>query len=251
MIVADPRNPVATAFEQALVAALDGRSLPEGLAVVIGGDGFMLRTVDQLGFEPVYLGLNAGHLGFLLNDVGEASWAPVADRLVDGDWAARAYPLLRAGFDRVDGRTGVERGINDAYLERATGQTARLRLVVDGSEVVDMLVCDGVIVSTALGSTGYTFSAGGPACHPDVDLLVVTPICPHQPRLAPFVLPPTATIDVEILHGERRPVRAVVDGRSIGEVHRVRIDYGQRRVRIAHFSDHDGNARMVAKILHP
>jgi NAD+ kinase len=248
MIVHDARNPVAVAHADTLRAALDGDPLPE-LTVVIGGDGFLLHTIHDLGFDRLYVGLNAGRVGFLLNDV--ADWGRAARSLRAAEVVASEFPLIEATFEGPDGALGSAVAVNDFYLERASGQTARLRLTVDGAVVVESLVADGIIVSTALGSTAYNFSAGGPPCHPSLQVLTVTPICPHLPRLSPFALPRSARIEVEVQHGDRRPVRGVADGRDVGPVRRLALGYGPRRLRLGYFAGHDFTSRMVRKILHP
>lgn len=246
MIVSDPRNPTARQYAELL-----GQHLPGGvgdeLTVVIGGDGFMLHTIEELGFERTYLGLNAGRIGFLLNDVKD--WARTADAITSRRWRVWKFPVLEARVQCADGSLHLCKAVNDVVLERQTGQTAHLRLVIDGTEVVGMLTCDGLVFATALGSTAYTFSAGGPACHPTLEILSVTAICPHTPRLAPFLLPTTATARVEVRSAERRPVRAVADGRMIEDVVAVDLWTSGSEVQIAWFEDHDFTACMVAKIL--
>ena len=249
MIIVDDRNPIARKMANELAVQFpDG--LPEDTPViVIGGDGFLLHAVHTHGTEHVYLGLNAGHLGFLLNDID--NWDAIAHRLERNKFKAWSFPMIEAHITRQDGSVLVERAVNDIYLERATGQTARLQLIVDGEEVVETLVCDGVVFSTALGSTAYTFSAGGPVCHPTLPILAVTPICPHKPRLVPFALPAQAQVEVRVLRGEHRPVRAVADGRDVDHVQSVRLALSETQVKLAYFLNHNFTSLMVRKVLHP
>lgn len=246
-LIADPRNPLAQRHATSLRVHLgDWDREP---TIVIGGDGFLLRTVAEHGLDRTYLGLNAGHLGFLLNDVED--WQAVARALKEDRFRVGSFPMLATTITRQDGEVVEDRAINDVYLERTTSQTARLELSIDGHTVVDLLVADGIVFSTALGSTAYTFSAGGPACHPELRLLAVTPICPHHPRLHPFALPQDSRASVRIIHGERRPVRAVADGRAVDDVARVDVALDDQEVRLAYFPEHDLTSRMIRKILHP
>jgi len=249
MIVTDARNPAALQLFTALLERMPNGVPGEDLVVVVGGDGFLLRTVAENGYGATYLGLNAGHLGFLLNDV--ENWDAVVEQIESHNYHTGVFPLLRAEMTRDDGSTVVDRAINDVYLERATSQTTRLQVSIDNHIVVRQLVADGIVFSTALGSTAYTFSAGGPACHPTMRTLVVTPICPHLPRLPPFALPATARARVDVHDGEKRPVRAVADGRSVENVRRVDLGYDGAEVRLAYLKNHDFTYRMVQKILHP
>jgi NAD+ kinase len=230
------------------------RVLPEGfedpeIIIVVGGDGFLLQTIQRFGLEKTYLGLNAGHLGFLLNDV--TLWDHTAEQLRTRAWTTWGFPLLVGDVELLDGTHVPELAVNDIYLERMTGQTARLRVTVDGRVAVEELVADGILTSTALGSTGYNFSAGGPACHPTLAMMTVTPICAHHPRLPPFVLPKASVVEVDVHPSPYRPVRVSADGRQIENVCRLVVRFADREVRLAYLDGHDFTARMLRKILHP
>lgn len=248
MILCDPYNPRAARFHEELVSRLEEPEI-EGVVIVIGGDGFMLHSVDAYGFDRVYLGLNAGHLGFLLNDVDD--WDSVAARLQARDWTVHAFPLLEAHIRHTDDSETIAHAINDVYLERMSGHTAHLSMSIDDHEVVDHIAADGIICSTAIGSTAYTFSAGGPACHPSLEILTVTPICPHRPRLAPFALPATARLQIAVQASSYRPVRAVVDGREQNDVVHVEVKVSEQKVQLAYLAGHDFTNEMVRKILRP
>lgn len=250
MIVCDERNPRARAIRDTLRAQLPaGWAPPDDVAVVIGGDGFMLHTIAELGFGRTFLGINAGNLGFLLNDATDPE--AVAAQLVEGRWRVQEFPLVEARIERADGTTQVERAVNDVYLERMTGQAARLRLVIDGYEVVEQLVADGIVFATALGSTAYAYSAGGQPLHPLLQVLQVTPICPHRPRLPAVGLPATARAEVEVRQHDFRRVRAVADGRAVEDVKRVSIGLVLPGVRLAYLEQHDFTGQMLWKIVHP
>ena len=250
MIVVDERNDRAVAALKGLREHLPDSWAPaEPLTLVFGGDGFLLRAVAQHGLDRAYLGLNAGHLGFLLNEIADP--ARVAEALVAGHWRAHPFPLLEARITLASGEQTRARAINDVYLERMTGQAARLQLSVGGHVVVDELVADGMIFATALGSTAYSFSAGGPPLHPSLRALQVTPICPHVPRLSSFVLPPTAQARVEVHQPDFRAVRAVADGRAIDHVVSVDLFLSERSVHLCYLDDHDFTRQMLRKIIHP
>jgi len=248
-LVVDRRNPQAVEAAERLRVHLGDWSPPEPLRAVVGGDGFLLRTVAAQDFEGVFLGLNTGNLGFLHNDAAD-DWAGVAERLMSGRFTTHDFPLLSAQVQMRDHTSITALAMNDVYLERATGQAARLALTVDGHPVVDM-IADGLIVATALGSTAYSFSAGGSPSHPLLHVLKVTPICPHLPRLTPFSLPASARVRVDVLLEDRRPVRAVVDGQALEEVRSVQIGFSQERVRLAYFEDHDFMQHLLEKIVIP
>jgi len=248
-LLVDEQNPVAAQAGRGLRVLLADFVPADGLTVVVGGDGFLLRSVAARKFEGEFLGLNAGNLGFLHNDV--SSWEAAAAALMAGDYRVLPFPLLEAKVSLADGGERTVWAMNELYLERSTGQAARLSLTIDDIEVVDSLVCDGLIVATALGSTAYSFSAGGAPAHPLLHLLKITPICPHRPRLTPFDLPPTARVRVRVEVGEYRPVRAVVDGDALADVCDVSVGLSDRRVRLGYFFDHDFTGHLLRKIVIP
>lgn len=222
-LIVDERN------ERARSAAAELRArrtfVEEGAAhvwVVVGGDGHMLRTLHRLLEEErsvrVY-GLNLGTVGFLMN------------RWEDTDVTARieaAEPAVLHPLEmRARRRDGAEerlRAINEVSLFRASAQTAKLRVRVDGDTAVDVLLGDGVLVSTAAGSTAYNRSAGGPIIPLGADLLAVTPIAPFRPRgWKGALLPGSSTVCLEVLDPEKRPVQAAADSRQVDDVIRVDV----------------------------
>lgn len=246
MILSDPRNPLALRYHRKLEQLLGDARLDE-LIVVLGGDGFFLETIGQRNFKGTFLGLNAGTVGFLLNEVED--WEEVARCLQSQCYQVHSFPLLKAQIDLPDGERIQATALNDVYLERATGSMAQLRITIDGHVVVEQLAADGLVCATALGSTAYTYSAGGPPCHPSLRIMTVTPICPHRPRLSSFALPQTSRVRVDVLTPERRPVRVVADGRATVGVEAVEVSYGQREARLAFLEGHSFTQAMVTKIL--
>jgi NAD+ kinase len=247
MLLVHERNPRAVELFEAVREHLDVDALPDNLHLVFGGDGWMLKCVHTHGAGPVYLGLNAGHLGFLLNEVSDPR--RVAAAIMAGAWKDWTFPLLHIEMTHPDGRVSTCRAVNDAHAERLTGQTAHLRVRVDGFTVVDEMVCDGLLTATALGSTAYNFSAGGVPCHPMVRGIHITPICPHRPRMSPLMLPQDSVVEVEVLRHERRPVRCAADGISQGEVHQMTISSAPDEIRLAFLDGHHFTETMLRKVL--
>lgn len=247
MIRCDPHNPTAVRLKERLEADLPSAADSDELIYVIGGDGFLLQCVREHGTAHTYLGLNAGRVGFLLNDVRD--WATLVGHLRAGAWRRHRFPMLSATLHAADGSRTAALALNDVTLERASGQTAHLGVSIDDREVVHTLVADGLIFATALGSTAYNISAGGPACHPTLHAMCVTAICPHQPRLVPFLLPEGAVTRVEVRAPKRRPVRAVADGHGLVEVVAMDVTLGPSTVALAWVEGHDFTEQMVRKTL--
>lgn len=247
MLRVDPRNPRAAQAAAELSRRVDLSALPPELCVVIGGDGWMLSCIRELGTAPTFLGLNRGHLGFLLNEASAID--AVAARLAERAWQVAAFPRLHAEVRALSGATTETLAVNDVYVERSSGQTAHLRLAVDGEVLVERVVCDGVVVATALGSTAYSFSAGGVPCHPSVRAVQITPIAPHAPRLSPVLLPHGVVVEIDALATDRRPVRAVADGIELGPVVQLRVSAAEDDVKLAFFEGHTFTRTMLRTVL--
>ena len=247
MICTDPRNPRAAQLFTDISARVDLEALDPSVALVIGGDGWMLQCMREFGPGRVYLGVNAGRLGFLLND--PTNLDGLCAELRAGAYTVYDFPRLHMQATAADGSVIEADAVNDIYLERASGQTAHLTVTVDGQLAVRQLVCDGVIVATALGSTAYSYSAGGVPCHPRVPGMHVTPIAPHAPRLSPMLLPLDSVVEVEAMAPERRPVRAVCDGVDSGRVARMRVVRSADDVRLAFLGEHAFTGTLIRKVL--
>lgn len=244
-------NPRARAIGAALDAM--GWRVPDEVCLVLGGDGTMLKAVHLHGPYLRYFGVNCGHLGFLMNDLAtepEVAARDLVDLFESGGLLVRAFPRLSAITETADGEVVEDRAVNDVYLERSTGQSCHLRVLVDGVEVVDRLVCDGIITATPLGSTAYSFSAGGAAAHPLVRGMQLTPICPHSPRLGPLVLPHDAVVRVHVLQPDARPARVVVDGRERPEpALAVEVRASGDAVALCFAPGHDFTATLIRKVV--
>ena len=246
MLRIDEHNPKAVQLAERLLPHLDTDALPDDLCLAIGGDGWMLSCIRELGSSWLFLGLNAGHLGFLLNDIPDLN--TVIDQLHNRQWSHLPFPRLGMKALSPDGTQHHALAVNDLYAERSTGQTAHLRVCIDGEPVVERLICDGLLTATALGSTAYSYSAGGVPTHPLVRAVQVTPVCPHAPRLGPFMLPEDAVIEITALDTHRRPVRAVADGVDIGLLQQMQIQV-EDEIRLAFLEGHQYTRTLISKIL--
>jgi NAD+ kinase len=199
-----------------------GDAKPEDADVIVplGGDGFMLRTLHKFmtSGKPFY-GMHRGTVGFLMNEYREDG---LRERLAAAE-TSLIRPLVMRALD-ADGHTHEHRAFNEVSLFRQIYQAARLRILVDGKVRLDDLVADGVLVATPAGSTAYNLSVQGPIIPVGAPLLALTPISPFRPRhWRGALLPDTATVTLEVLEAERRPVAAVADHDEVRSVTRVDI----------------------------
>ena len=184
------------------------------LAVSLGGDGTMLRTVDLVADDGVpVLGVNLGHLGYL-TEVEPSQLDTALTRFFAGELTIETRLRMAVDVRSSDVAPGARPALNEAVLSKTpTGQMARVLVTVDG-EPFTTYAADGVIVATPTGSTAYAWSAGGPLVDPSHEALLLTPVAAHMLFDRSLVLPPSACIRLDVV-GDR-PADLSVDGRSLG-----------------------------------
>jgi NAD kinase len=252
LLVADERNERAMAWSRKFSRwAVDD---DPNLIVVFGGDGSMLHAIQHHWRKRVpFFGVNAGHLGFLLNDPGS---------FIDDDAAVAALwqqalvvhhmPMLHVELLTRD--TGWRDGLtfNDAWLERSTGQSAWIEVQVDGRVRIPKLVCDGALVSTAPGSTAYARSMGAHPLLADTPAWLIVGSNVVDPILwKSALLSPSSTVEMRSLNIEKRPLTGFLHGVSMGEVTEMRARLSRAAsVELAFLPDHD-MAEKIARIQFP
>ena len=203
----------AAAFGRPDLSAADA-ALVDGtdLLIVLGGDGSILSAARLAAGRVPILGVNMGGFGFLA-EVTLAGLPEAADAAVTGGGHIDERTMLEA---EVTNNTGVRLrrlALNDIVVTK-TGVARVVTLATwVNDEHLSTYPADGVIVSTPTGSTAYSLSAGGPIVHPHVDVIVVTPICPHTLTARPVVVSGTAAVTVQPIAGVE-DVRLTVDGQE-------------------------------------
>ena len=243
LIVADERN---TESHQVAAPVEPFVSDDPNLIVVIGGDGTMLRAIREHWRRRVpFYGINTGHLGFLLNDSRDIDF-------LEQELVLYPMPLLWVEVESIQGETKTALAFNDAWVERATGQTAWIRLSVNGREQIPQLVADGVLVATAAGSTSYARAMGAmPLPLNTPALLLVGSNVLKPAHWKPAVLPLNSRVDVATLDPAKRPLEGFIDGVAQGEVHAMRTRVSNiAAVELAFLPMHDP-AYKLAKIQFP
>lgn len=192
------------------------------VVVVLGGDGFLLHTLHQLQNSGKFVyGLNCGSVGFLLNTYKTKGLY----RRLRGAVPTFLHPLKMTAYHGEEGTDPeVAYAINEVSLLRQTSQAALIHVEIDGTRQLSHLVCDGILLSTAAGSTAYNFSAHGPILPVDANLLALTPISPFRPRRwRGALLSQGVHVSFIVEDPEKRQVGATADYHQVNHVRRVDI----------------------------
>ncbi len=212
------------------------------LMIAVGGDGTLLYAAGLVARHGVpLLGINRGRLGFL-TDVMPQDIAACLDAALAGQLDADERPLLAARLEHADGSCQETLALNDVVLQKlATGRMLDFETRVAG-RYVNTHAGDGIVVASATGSTAYALSCGGPIIEPQLDIVVLAPICPHTLSDRPIVVSGRSVIEVRLL--ERPDTRAQVtcDGSILGTLvpgERLEIRRAAERVTLLHPPGHD------------
>jgi len=210
------------------------------LIVVLGGDGTLLGEGRRFAGSGIpVLGVNVGKLGFLAEFDLNAVRTQAEDLFGSGDLTTRSVPLLRTEICNPDGSTvHVGNAMNEAVVTAGPPyRVIELGIQINGTRG-PAARGDGLIISTALGSTAYNVSAGGPIIHPLVDATVITPIAAHSLAFRPIAVPGTSTIEldpIQINDEANDGTTLVLDGQiqqRITKGQRVRINRADKAVEL-------------------
>ena len=164
------------------------------LLIVLGGDGTLLGIARDINgrYDVPILGVNIGNLGFLssieIQDFGEA-----LNKIKNGHYTIQNRILLECTMLN-DENNEKGKTLNDVVIARGTlSRMVKFEVFID-NKLYYRFKGDGIIIATPTGSTGYSFSAGGPFIYPDVDVITLTPICPHTRGMQPIVLKSSSEI---------------------------------------------------------
>ncbi len=269
----DPRvaGPVATLASYLTKADLDvvtvsdspselpGRRVPEeeiaavsDLIIAVGGDGTMLYAARLAREDNVpLLGINRGRLGFL-TDVTPDEMLQSLGKILDGDYSSESRLMLDARLEKSNGDIVTTAAMNDIVLQRRdTGRMVDFQTSI-ADQYVNTHSGDGLIVATPTGSTAYALSCGGPIIEPQLEAIVVVPVCPHTLSDRPIVVPANLEIKVRLLERADTQAGVAADGHSIGALtadDRLLIGAGDKRITLIHPPGYDFYEILRSKLL--
>lgn len=203
-----------------------------GLCVVVGGDGTLLAAARGLDGRPIpILGVNLGGLGFMA-ETGPRHAVSRLRQVLAGRYRVGRRMTLESTVVRGRRSGPKQMALNDVVIAKsAIARMIDLKVTINGN-VVTVYRADGLIVSTPTGSTAYSLSAGGPIITPEMDALLISPICPHTLSMRPLVVPGDARVEVT-LSSDGSKVYLTLDG-QVGQMleagDRVRVRRGEADV---------------------
>ena len=220
------------------------------VAVVLGGDGTMLRAAEVAQERDIpLLGVNLGHVGFL-SEVERSKISDVIHALVNTTYLIDPRITLGYTVERDGNIVASGWALNEVTVEREKATMVELFLEID-SRPISRWGCDGLICSTPTGSTAYAFSAGGPIVWPEVDALVVLPISAHALFSRPLVISPQSKIAVVIESSEAFLSADALRKFPLLRGDRVVVTKNPPIIKLAHLKNTLFSDRLVAKFKLP
>lgn len=222
------------------------------LAIILGGDGTLLAAARVLAPQKVpFFGVNLGRMGFL-SSASQNDLASVLPQLLTGDYFIREKLMLQADLIRDDAVEERYNALNDFVVSFSVNpRSISFDLSID-LQPVATYNADGIIVATPSGSTGYSFSAGGPLITENTDTILITPICPHTFFSRPIVSASTSHIDL-ISRSASCAASLIADGQvsvPLLRNDRIAISAADYRARIIQFASGNYYERIKKKLYH-
>jgi NAD+ kinase len=233
------------------VTNVSATDLPDiELAVVLGGDGTILRAAEiTLARKIPLLGINLGHVGFLA-EVDRPSISAIATSIINKSYVSENRMVLSFDVERNGKIVSSGWALNEVTVERDATTMVELFVEID-RRPLSHWGCDGVICSTPTGSTAYAFSAGGPVLWPEIEALVLLPISAHALFSRPMVVSPKSEIIITV-----ESTSALLSADALRKIplqagDRVIITRDDRTIKLSHVSATLFTDRLVAKFKLP
>ncbi len=212
------------------------------LLIAVGGDGTMLFASRRAAAAGIpLLGINRGRLGFLA-DISPARMITAMEQILGGQYSRDERMLLNAEVIPATGPRTRGLALNDVVVKRMdSGRMFDFQTFVDG-RYVNTHGGDGFIVATPTGSTAYALSCGGPIVTPELDVIVLAPICPHTLSDRPIVIPGNSQTEIRLCEQDGDQAAVCCDGEVICSLNagdRLRVTASEQRLELIHPPGHD------------
>lgn len=217
------------------------------LLIVLGGDGTLLSVAREISKEssiPLF-GINIGNLGFL-SSVEISNIDSAIEKIKNQEYTIDRRMVLNCTTSDVS-----ENALNDVVLSRGTlSRMIECEVYID-KKLYTVFKGDGIIVATPTGSTAYSFSAGGPFIYPNLDLITLTPICPHNKSMQTIVVGGSSIIEIVPRSGMGE-MYLTIDGQKASKVmgeEIITITKAKKHIGVLLFNDYDYFNVLRSKIL--
>ncbi|UWI83136.1 NAD kinase [Wolbachia endosymbiont of Howardula sp.] len=224
----------------------DNRSKVD-LLIVVGGDGFMLRTLHNYIIKHRHThiyGINTGNVGFLMNKCVDR-----CEELINHIKYATStqLTLLKMEISDINGNSCQYIAVNEVYIFRKTNQIVEMNITINSKLKLEKLRGDGIILSTPTGSTAYNFSAGGPILPLNSNLLALTSINSYYPRhWNGALIPNDKIVQIDIHDTKKRPVLVVSDYKEFHNISQIKIQKDHESTMTLLFNkDYSLNERII------
>ncbi len=181
------------------------------LVITLGGDGTLLRAARDFASSHIpLLGINLGGLGFL-TEIPISKYKEGLTRILEGEYKEEKRLMLKIVVHRARKKVGSFIALNDVVISKAgISRIINLRTFVS-NEFITTYSADGLVISTPTGSTAYSLSSGGPVVHPNLGVMILSPICAHTLAVRPLIVSRTERIKVILGCGSEK-VLLTMDG---------------------------------------
>ena len=221
IVITSDKNKSSIRIKLKLLKILKNNNLKQNnLNIVIGGDGFMLKTLKKnKDSSKLFYGINSGNYGFLMNKFSQKN-------ILNNLKKAKLISICPLEM-RVTNKTGLTKtsiAINEVSILRQSRQAANLSIKNGKKDVIKKLISDGVLVSTPAGSTAYNLSVHGPILNLNSKKLSISPISPFRPRRwKGKIVSDNSEITITNLNIKKRPISAVADNIEVRNARTVKI----------------------------
>jgi len=212
------------------------------LIIIVGGDGSLLSAARSLvGFGVPLLGINLGHLGFLV-DLCATDVHIALDKIMDGQYTEEKRFLIISEIERDGDYFGGGNAFNDVVVHKTdVARMIEIETYID-DKFMHSMHADGLIIATPTGSTAYSLSGGGPILYPSLNVMELVPICPHTMSNRPVVVSGDCEIDVVVSDHFSNNAQVTYDGQinfNLKPGDHVKIMRHPKSITILHPQDYD------------
>tara|TARA_X000001036_G_scaffold263025_1_gene244467 strand:- start:1161 stop:1931 length:771 start_codon:yes stop_codon:yes gene_type:complete len=224
-IICDQNNKSLTIKKVLIKKIISNNFFKKNLTIVIGGDGFMLKTLKKnRNLKREFYGINSGNYGFLMNKFSPKN---IIKNLLNAKMISIS-PLEMIVKNKIN-QTKKSLAINEVSVLRQSRQAAFLSIKQGSRQIIKKLISDGVLVSTPAGSTAYNLSVHGPILSLNSKKLSIAPISPFRPRRwKGKIVNDRLKIEIKNLNPIKRPISAVADNFEVRNVKSATIKTNNR-----------------------